>query len=411
MPMEIEMMDNLDAGAKLRVVGIGGGGNNALNNMIEAGLRGVEFISANTDLQALERSRARVQLQLGRNLTRGLGAGADPEVGRQAALEDRDKIKELLAGSDMVFVTAGLGGGTGTGGAPVIAEVAKECGALTVAIVTKPFDFEGKRRMLQADEGVLELKKVVDTLIVIPNTRLRSLAPKNARFADMLKKADEVLLYAVRGISDLIVTPGLVNLDFADVRTIMSEMGVALMGTGQASGDNRAVEAATRAINNPLLEDISIEGARGVLINITASSDITIDEISEASTFIQEAAHDDCNIIWGTVIDDSMNEEMRVTVIATGIGKQQQEQMMPVPKVVNAAGSFGGGLSTGGGGGPAMTGGGGSFDPSNIDHIDLPRFQRSTLKEQPAAAKPAKRGFLSNITDLDVPTFLRRQAD
>ncbi|MBI4798503.1 MAG: cell division protein FtsZ [Desulfarculus sp.] len=407
--MEIEMMDNLDAGAKLRVVGIGGGGNNALNNMIEAGLRGVEFISANTDLQALERSRARVQLQLGRNLTRGLGAGADPEVGRQAALEDRDKIKELLAGSDMVFVTAGLGGGTGTGGAPVIAEVAKECGALTVAIVTKPFDFEGKRRMFQADEGVLELKKVVDTLIVIPNTRLRSLAPKNARFADMLKKADEVLLYAVRGISDLIVTPGLVNLDFADVRTIMSEMGVALMGTGQASGDNRAVEAAQRAINNPLLEDISIEGARGVLINITASSDITIDEISEASTFIQEAAHDDCNIIWGTVIDDSMNEEMRVTVIATGIGKQQQEQMMAVPKVVNAANSFGGGLGASGGG-PAMAGGGG-FDPSNIDHIDLPRFQRSTLKDQPATGKPAKRGFLSNITDLDVPTFLRRQAD
>ncbi len=396
MPMEIEMMDNLDAGAKLRVVGVGGGGNNALNNMIEAGLRGVEFICANTDLQALERSRARVQLQLGRNLTRGLGAGADPEVGRQAALEDRDKIKELLSGSDMVFVTAGLGGGTGTGGAPVIAEVAKECGALTVAIVTKPFDFEGKRRLAQAEEGVQELKKVVDTLIVIPNTRLRSLAPKNARFADMLKKADEVLLYAVRGISDLIVTPGLVNLDFADVRTVMSEMGVALMGTGQASGDNRAMEAAQRAINNPLLEDITIEGARGVLINITASSDITIDEISEASTFIQEAAHEDCNIIWGTVIDDSMGEEMRVTVIATGIGNKQQEQMLP--KVVN-------------GGGMPIHAGGGGFDPSNIDHIDLPRYQRSTAKEQAVPAKPAKRGFLRDMADLDVPTFLRRQAD
>jgi cell division protein FtsZ len=397
MPMEIEMMDNLDAGAKLRVVGIGGGGNNALNNMIEAGLRGVEFICANTDLQALERSRARVQLQLGRNLTRGLGAGADPEVGRQAALEDRDKIKELLSGSDMVFVTAGLGGGTGTGGAPVIAEVAKECGALTVAIVTKPFDFEGKRRLAQAEEGVQELKKVVDTLIVIPNTRLRSLAPKNARFADMLKKADEVLLYAVRGISDLIVTPGLVNLDFADVRTIMSEMGVALMGTGQASGDNRAVEAATRAINNPLLEDITIEGARGVLINITASSEITIDEISEASTFIQEAAHEDCNIIWGTVIDDSMNEEMRVTVIATGIGNKQQEQILP--KVVN------------GGGGMSINAVSSGFDPSNIDHIDLPRYQRNTVKEQAVSAKPAKRGFLREMADLDVPTFLRRQAD
>lgn len=402
MSMEIEMMDNLDAGAKLRVVGVGGGGNNALNNMIEASLRGVEFICANTDLQALERSRARVQLQLGRNLTRGLGAGADPEVGRQAALEDRDKIKELLTGSDMVFVTAGLGGGTGTGGAPVIAEVAKECGALTVAIVTKPFDFEGKRRLAQAEEGVQELKKVVDTLIVIPNTRLRSLAPKNARFADMLKKADEVLLYAVRGISDLIVTPGLVNLDFADVRTVMSEMGVALMGTGQASGDNRAMEAAQRAINNPLLEDITIEGARGVLINITASSDITIDEISEASTFIQEAAHEDCNIIWGTVIDDSMGEEMRVTVIATGIGNKPHEQVLP--KVVN-----GGGMPI-----HVGTGGysGGSFDPSNIDHIDLPHYVRNTAKEQAVPPKPGKRGgFLRDMADLDVPTFLRRQAD
>ncbi len=393
MTMEIEMMDNLDAGAKLRVVGIGGGGNNALNNMIEAGLRGVEFISANTDLQALERSRARVQLQLGRNLTRGLGAGADPEVGRQAALEDRDKIKELLAGSDMVFVTAGLGGGTGTGGAPVVAEVAKEAGALTVAIVTKPFDFEGKKRMAQADEGVNELKKVVDTLIVIPNTRLRSLAPKNARFADMLKKADEVLLYAVRGISDLIVTPGLVNLDFADVRTIMSEMGVALMGTGQASGDDRALQAAQRAINNPLLEDITIDGARGVLINITASSDISIDEVSEASTFIQEAAHDEANIIWGTVIDDSLGDEMRVTVIATGIGNQKEAQMQ-VPKVVN------GGLSMGG------------FDPSSIDHIDLPRYQRSNQGEKPAPPAKGRRGFgLRDSADLDVPTFLRRQAD
>lgn len=223
----------------------------------------MEFIAANTDLQALENSKARVHMQLGQNLTRGLGAGADPEVGRQAALEDRDKIKELLAGSDMVFVTAGLGGGTGTGGAPVIAEVAKEVGALTVAVVTKPFDFEGKRRFKQAELGVEELKKVVDTLIVIPNTRLRSLAPKNARFHDMLKKADEVLLYAVRGISDLIITPGLINLDFADVRTVMGEMGVALMGAGEASGDDRALQAATRAINNPLLEDITIDGARG----------------------------------------------------------------------------------------------------------------------------------------------------
>ncbi|MCA1989227.1 MAG: cell division protein FtsZ [Desulfarculus sp.] len=392
MSFEIEMMDNLDVGAKLRVVGVGGGGNNALNNMIEAGMRGVEFICANTDVQALERSKARVQLQLGRNLTRGLGAGADPEVGRQAALEDREKIKELLNGSDMVFVTAGLGGGTGTGGAPVIAEVAKELGALTVAVVTKPFEFEGKRRMAQAEEGVNELKKVVDTLIVIPNTRLRSVAPKHGRFLDMFRKADEVLLYAVRGISDLIVTPGLVNLDFADVRTVMSEMGVALMGTGQASGDNRAQEAAKRAIHNDLLEDISIDGARGLLINITASSEVTIDEISEASTFIQESAHEDCNIIWGTVIDDSMGDEMRVTVIATGIGGKHHQQEVARPKVAVA-------------GGRDQE----RIDPAAIDHIDLPRFVRSTPTSRPVATVPGNRG--GNLADLDVPTFLRRQAD
>ncbi|MFH1059721.1 MAG: cell division protein FtsZ [Pseudomonadota bacterium] len=395
MPIEIEMMDNLDAGAKLRVVGVGGGGNNALNNMIEAGLRGVEFICANTDVQALERSKARVQLQLGRNLTRGLGAGADPEVGRQAALEDREKIKELLAGSDMVFVTAGLGGGTGTGGAPVVAEVAKEIGALTVAVVTKPFEFEGKRRMAQAEDGVAELKKVVDTLIVIPNTRLRSLAPKHGRFVDMFRRADEVLLYAVRGISDLIVTPGLVNLDFADVRTIMGEMGVALMGTGQASGDNRALEAAQRAINNPLLEDISIEGARGLLINITASSEVTIDEISEASTFIQEAAHDDCTIIWGTVIDDSLGEDLRVTVIATGIGGKTQEREVSHPRMAVA-----GGVERE------------RVDLAAIDHIDLPRYVRSTPSNRPAApARSNPRPGSPNMADLDVPTFLRRQAD
>ena len=387
MAMEIEMMDNLNAGAKLRVLGIGGGGNNAINNMIEAGLRGVEFIAANTDLQALENSKARVHLQLGRNLTRGLGAGADPEVGRQAALEDREKVKELLTGSDMVFITAGLGGGTGTGGAPIVAEVAKEVGALTVAVVTKPFDFEGKRRMQQALEGVEELKKVVDTLIVIPNTRLRSLAPKNARFTEMLKKADEVLLYAVKGISDLIISPGRINLDFADVRTIMSEMGVALMGTGQASGDERALQAAQKAISNPLLEDISIDGAHGVLVNITGSEDMTIDEISEASSFIQEAAHDDANIIWGTVVDESLGQDIRVTVIATGIGAAQEKARMQ--SVVN----------------------GSDIDPTVIDHMDLPRYRRSVMSQaSPAPAQP--RGFPPrDPDDLDVPTFLRRQAD
>ncbi|MCF8041986.1 MAG: cell division protein FtsZ [Desulfarculaceae bacterium] len=394
MSMEIQMVDNLDANAKLRVVGVGGGGNNALNNMITAGLKGVEFIAANTDLQALEHSKARVHLQLGHNLTRGLGAGADPEVGRQAALEDRDKIKELLTGSDMVFVTAGLGGGTGTGGAPVIAEVAKEVGALTVAVVTKPFDFEGKRRFKQAEYGVDELKKVVDTLIVIPNTRLRSLAPKNARFEDMLKKADEVLLYAVRGISDLIITPGLINLDFADVRTVMGEMGVALMGTGEASGDDRALQAATRAINNPLLEDITIDGARGVLVNITASDEITIDEVSEASTFIQEAAHEDANIIWGTVIDKSMDERMRVTVIATGIG--QAEEVREVRRVAVAGG-----------------GGGREMDISEIDEGNVRTYKRSgaSLRGLSSPGSQGGRPMNSDSSDLDWPAFLRRQAD
>ncbi|ADK86152.1 cell division protein FtsZ [Desulfarculus baarsii DSM 2075] len=392
MTMEIEMVESLNAGAKLRVVGIGGGGGNALNNMIEAGLAGVEFISANTDLQALEKSRARVHLQIGRNLTRGLGAGADPEVGRQAALEDRDKIKEMLSGSDMVFVTAGLGGGTGTGAAPVVAEVAKELGALTVAIVTKPFDFEGKKRMIQADEGIEELKRVVDTLIVIPNTRLRSLAPKNARFAEMLKKADEVLLYAVRGISDLIMTPGLINLDFADVRTIMSEMGVALMGTGEASGDDRAMQAANRAINNPLLEDITIDGARGVLVNITASSDITIDEVSEASQFIQEAAHDEANIIWGTVIDDTMGDRMRVTVIATGIGDSATRVNAEPMRLAAAVG--------------------GDTDPTEIGEFNVPRYVRTTQARQAQGVGRADRGNpMRDVSDLDVPTFLRRQAD
>ncbi|KIX15088.1 peptidase M23 [Dethiosulfatarculus sandiegensis] len=395
--MEIEMMDNLSAGAKLRVVGIGGGGNNALNNMIESGLQGVEFIAANTDIQALENSRARVQLQLGRNLTRGLGAGANPDVGRQAALEDRDKIKELLSNSDMVFVTAGLGGGTGTGGAPVVAEVAKEIGALTVAVVTKPFDFEGKRRKEMALRGVEELKKVVDTLIVIPNTRLMSLAPKNARFLDMLKTADEVLLYAVKGISDLIMAPGQINLDFADVRAVMSEMGVALMGTGQATGEDRAMKAAEAAISNPLLDDVKIDGARGVLVNITATQDMSIAEVAEASTFIQEAAHEDANIFWGTVIDDSMGDDIRITVIATGIGSEEEAAVHPgsMRSVVNGA----------------------NVDPSVVDHIEIARYARnmggnvdqrgpSTPGSPKAAAYP-----LGDGDDYDVPTFLRRQAD
>ncbi|MEF3168487.1 MAG: cell division protein FtsZ [Deltaproteobacteria bacterium] len=312
--------------ARIKVIGVGGGGGNAVNNMISAELRGVEFIAANTDAQVLEMSRAAVKIQLGKSLTKGLGAGANPEVGREAAEESAEEIRSAIEGSDMVFITAGMGGGTGTGGAPVIAEISKELGALTVAVVTKPFAFEGKRRMKQAEDGIERLRKVVDTIITIPNDRLRKLAQANTPFYEMFKKADEVLYYAVRGISDLIVVHGYVNVDFADVRTVMGEMGMALMGTGVARGERRAVEAVQMAIANPLLEDVSISGARGILMNITASSaNLTMDEVDEASMLIHNEAHEDANIIWGTVFDDAAGDELRVTVIATGIGAELRQ--------------------------------------------------------------------------------------
>ncbi len=321
--MPLEFVDN-GLSAKIKVIGVGGGGGNAINNMIAAELRGVEFIAANTDSQALEMSRADIKVQLGRNLTKGLGAGAKPEVGREAAEESVEEIRQVLDGSDMVFVTAGMGGGTGTGAAPVIAEISKELGALTVAVVTRPFGFEGKKRSRQADEGIERLKEVVDTIITIPNDRLRSLAQPNTPFLEMFKKADEVLYYAVRGISDLIVVQGYVNVDFADVRTVMAEMGMALMGTGIAGGERRAIEAVQMAIANPLLEDVSISGARGILMNITASTaSLSMEEVDQASTLIYEEAHEDANIIWGTVFDDSMGDDIRVTVIATGIGRDK----------------------------------------------------------------------------------------
>ncbi|HEY8370556.1 MAG TPA: cell division protein FtsZ [Thermodesulfobacteriota bacterium] len=312
--------------ARIKVIGVGGGGCNAVNTMIGAQLHSVDFIAANTDRQALEASRAGMKIQLGAKLTRGLGAGANPEVGRNAALEDREQIREILSGSDMVFITCGLGGGTGTGGAPVIAEIAKEVGALTVAVVTKPFLFEGKKRLKQAEEGWRQLRNVVDTLITIPNQRLLNIAGKSTSMLDTFKRADEVLLQAVKGISDLITIHGLINLDFADVRTIMAETGMALMGTGTASGDNRAVEAAQKAISSPLLEDVSIQGARGVLINITGGPSLTLFEVNEASTLIQEEAHEDANIIFGAVIDESMTDEIRVTVIATGFGEDRDRR-------------------------------------------------------------------------------------
>ena len=317
---ELDEATSIAQGAKIKVVGVGGGGGNAVNTMIRGGLCGVEFINANTDNQALQASLASVKIQLGLGITKGLGAGANPDVGRRAALEDYNRIAELLDGSDMVFITAGMGGGTGTGAAPVIAKIAKEVGALTVGVVTRPFDFEGKKRRRQADEGIRFLKESVDSLITIPNQRLLSIAGNQLTIVDTFRRADEVLLNAVQGISDLINHTGLINSDFADVRTIMADRGLALMGTGMGQGEHRAIEAATNAISSPLLEDVCIDGATGLIINITGGSDLTTFEVNEATTLIMEAADEDAEIIFGTVIDDSMKDRVKVTVIATGIG-------------------------------------------------------------------------------------------
>src|SRR3989441_5085177 len=337
----IEFVDASGA-ARIKVVGVGGGGGNAVNTMIAAGLPGVDFIAANTDSQALKANLAPIKMQLGEKLTRGLGAGGNPEVGKRAAQEDVERLREYLGDADMIFITAGMGGGTGTGAAPIIAKVAKELGSLTVGVVTKPFTFEGKRRMKQADEGMKELKASVDTLIAIPNQRLLSVAGRNSSILETFKKADDVLLQAVRGISDLITVHGLINLDFADVRTIMSEMGMAMMGAAIAQGENRAVEAAQKAISSPLLEDVSIQGARGVLINITGGPDLSLHEVNEAATLIQEEADDDANIIFGAVIDESMGDEMRITVIATGFGER-------IERAVGRQGSEGRGAHAAGG--------------------------------------------------------------
>jgi cell division protein FtsZ len=311
--------------ARIKVVGIGGGGGNAINTMVDNKLRGIEFIAANTDMQALENSKADICLQLGPGITKGLGAGADPERGKEAAFESLEEIRKVLKGADMVFITAGLGGGTGTGGAPVVAKVSKELGALTVAVVTKPFFFEAKTRMKKAEEGWKELKKYVDTIITIPNDRLLTIMQKGSKLMDMMKKADEVLLQAVKGITDLINLPGHMNVDFADLRAVMKEVGPALMGAGVGVGENRAIEAAKRAIDNPLLQDIGIDGAKGVLINISASEDtFTMNEFMEASSLIQQKAHDDANIIVGALFDDSLQDEMRVTVIATGVNGMEE---------------------------------------------------------------------------------------
>jgi len=328
--------DEVPTAARIKVVGVGGGGGNAINTMIASGLTGVEFIAMNTDAQDLSRSLASRRFQLGAQLTKGLGAGANPEVGREAALEDRERIAELLVGADMVFVTAGMGGGTGTGAAPVVAQIAREIGALTVGVVTRPFHFEGRKRRRQADEGVSALRKNTDTLITIPNQRLVTMASERTSMKDAFGMADKVLLSAIKGVSDLINFQGFVNVDFADVRTVMEDKGVALMGVGTASGDHKTEEAAQRAISSPLLDDVSMVGARSVMINITGPEDLTMYEINAASTLIQDEAHEDAEVIWGWVIDETMKDEVRVTVIATGFDESARASAAPsVERAVN----------------------------------------------------------------------------
>jgi|GEM_PF-402001 len=343
--MEFEFVDTRRS-AKIKVIGIGGAGNNAIDNMIISGLEGVDFIAANTDLQDLENSKAPIKLQLGVELTRGLGCGADPEIGREAALEDEDKIQELLADSDMVFITAGMGGGTGTGGAPVVAEALKKLDhpPLLVGVVTKPFDFEGPRRMRQALEGIERLKEHADTIITIPNNRLLVMAPRGSKISAAFKMADDILLQAVKGISDLILLPGLINLDFKDVRTVMLKKGQALMGTGLASGPDRATAAAQAAISSPLLEDVSPEGAQGILINITtAEGEVTLEEVNEACSLVQKEADPEATIIFGVAWDNNLGEDFRMTVIATGIGEKQKakagrdEEPLRVPSLEEVA--------------------------------------------------------------------------
>ncbi|MFP4038929.1 MAG: cell division protein FtsZ [Desulfosudaceae bacterium] len=380
--------------AKIKVIGVGGAGGNAINNMINSNLQGVEFIVANTDSQALEASMAHVKIQLGSNVTQGLGAGADPQIGREAAMESADAIRDALSDGHMIFITEGCGGGTGTGASPVVAEICKELGALTVAVVTKPFSFEGKKRSRQAEEGVSALKDIADTVITIRNDRLRTLASKKDKMVDMFKKADEVLHHSVRGISDLIMVPGLVNLDFADVKTIMSKAGMALMGIGVADGENRALEAAEKSISHPLLEECSIAGARGVLLNIASSSDLSFQEMEEASDRIHEEVGDETEIIWGTTIDDNLGDEIRITVIATGIGAASESLVdMKRGRIRDVTAA--------------------DLKDMSVDKLDQPTFIRkqATAGEGAGSSYRGYKGIAYDNEDLEVPTFLRNQAD
>lgn len=404
--MRFEFIDKKEKyDAKIKVVGIGGGGGNAINNMIAAKLRGVEFITANTDSQDLERSACSNRLQLGATITRGLGSGADPEIGRLSAEESINDIKESVSGADMVFITAGMGGGTGTGASPVVARECKESGALTVAVVTKPFLFEGEKRMNRALAGIDRLKKDVDTLIIIPNERLKAIGEKSAMFKDLIIRADDVLLNAVRGISDLIMSSGFINLDFADVKKVMSEMGTAIMGTGRAGGENRASEAAQQAINSPLLEDISISGAKGLLMNITAPPDITMDEIDEASNYIKSEVAEDAEIFWGVVFNEDMGDEVQITVIATGIDKEQYKKIVRLRDVTPEEAKDSWTVKVKGEG---------------LNEYDIPAYQRKKILETPMEPpdveepEQAKKGFFKRAffkDDLDYPAFLRAKAD
>ncbi|UYF98519.1 MULTISPECIES: cell division protein FtsZ [unclassified Halomonas] len=389
-----ELVDNApSSSAVIKVVGVGGGGGNAVNHMVESNIEGVEFICANTDAQALKRVSAKTVLQLGGEITKGLGAGANPEVGRQAAMEDRERIAELLEGADMVFITAGMGGGTGTGGAPVVAQVAKELGILTVAVVTRPFPFEGPKRMRAAEEGMKELSEHVDSLITIPNEKLLSVLGKNATLLTAFSAANDVLLGAVQGIAELITSPGIINVDFADVRTVMSEMGMAMMGTGGATGENRAREAAEKAIRSPLLEDIDLHGARGILVNITAGPDLSIGEFNDVGATVQEFASQEATIVVGTSIDMEMSDELRVTVVAAGLDgtKPKQAAREPARRATS--------------------------EPADYRKMQQPTVTRqqsaARAEAQESSPKPRaeKRRSAESDDYLDIPAFLRRQAD
>ena len=382
-----ELVENVAQSAEIKVVGVGGGGGNAVHHMINNQVEGVEFICANTDAQALNNLKAKTILQMGSNITKGLGAGADPEIGRQAALEDRDEIAEILSGADMVFITAGMGGGTGTGAAPIVAEVAREMGILTVAIVTRPFPFEGKKRSKVAEEGIRLLTEQVDSLITIPNEKLLDVLGKEASLLDAFKAANDVLLGAVKGIADLIMNPGMINVDFADVKTVMSEMGMAMMGTGAAVGADRAREAAEAAIRSPLLEDVNLQGARGILVNITAGENLSLGEFSEVGDTIEEFASDDATVVVGTVIDPSLKDEMRVTVVATGLGDLHAR---PTKVVDNTDREI----------------------TTDYRQLDRPAVMRNRQGSgRAAAAAAAVVGSDTDMDYLDIPAFLRKQAD